>query len=275
MWPQALYAVEIGALGQEHFRCLRPKAAQAIIHHTQVGIAVLVTHLSNPILVDPECYAITQAIRAARKFLGKTTEDEKEAFLQCSAESTGRSQSVRGPAAALKNYLQRVGCNIDRSGNLITATNIKLHITQTPWKQIKKTLEQDWLRDLIPMHTERKSLQGAPLPNREMTVKLISKLPEKEQRGIIREIANTYQLETQKQKWTTDSDGTCPFCMQIDSKSHRHYQCQATSSVWEQYPSLCQELEELDDIHVNLPVLFQPPELDYLQFCFFKIIIPK
>ena len=268
VWPQALYAVEVGALGQDHFRCHRQKAAQAIVHHTQVGIAALVNHLSSPILVDPECYAITQSIRSARKFFSKSSASAIEAFLHCSALSTGKSHAVRGPAAALKNYLQRIGWNIDKTGNLLTSTLVKLHITQTPWKTIKKTLEQDWLRDLIPMHTERKSLQGAPLPNRDLTVKLISRCPENEQRGIIREIANSYQLETQKKKWTNDSDGNCPFCLQLDSKSHRHYQCQATSSVWEQYPDLCRELAELDDIHVNLPVVYQPPELDFLQYCF-------
>ena len=118
------------------------------------------------------------------------------------------------------------------------------------------------------MHSERISLRGAPTPNRELTVKLVAQCPPKEQRGIIREIANTYQLETQKQKWTNDADGNCPYCMKPDSKSHRHYQCQATSEVWEQYPQLISELEELDDIHVNLPVVFQPPELDFLQFCY-------
>ena len=56
--------------------------------------------------------------------------------------------------------------------------------------------------------------------------------------------------------------------MQPDSRRHRHHQCHATSSVWEQYPSLCSELEELDDIHVNLPVVFHPPQLDFLQYCF-------
>ena len=157
VWPQALYGIEIGALGQEHFRILRQKAAQAIVHHTQVGVAALVTHLSNPVLVDPECYAITQAIRAARRFLSKTGAADKEAFLQCCTKATGRSHSVRGPAAALKNYLQRVGWNIDINGYLLTSTNINLHITNTPWKTIKKTLEQDWLRDLIPMHAERKT----------------------------------------------------------------------------------------------------------------------
>lgn len=268
VWPQALYAVEVGALGQDHFRCLRQKAAQAIVHHTQVGIAALANHLAHPILVDPECYAITQAIRAARKFLSNAPASETEAFLHCSALSNGRSHAVRGPAAALKNYLLRVGWNIDKYGYLQTSTMIKFHILQTPWKTIKKTLEQDWLRDLIPMHTERKTLQGAPLPNRELTVGLISQCPDSEQRGIVREIANTFQLETQKQKWTNDADGNCPYCMQLDTKSHRHYQCQATSSVWEQYPDLRRELEELDDIHVNLPVVYQPPELDYLQYCF-------
>ncbi len=267
VWPQALFGVEIGALGKDHFRILRHHAAQVIVHHSQVGIAALVTHLSSPILVDPECYAITQAIRAARRFLNKCNLDTRNAFLQCCVEASGRTHSVRGPAAALKNYLQRVGWNLDRSGNLLTATDIKLSICNAPWKTIKRTLEQDWLRELIPMQTERKTLRGAPLPHRELTVKLLEKCPANEQRGLVREIASAYQLETQKQKWTNDSDGMCPYCMKPDSKSHRHYQCQATSSVWEQNPMLCNELEELDDIHVELPVVFQPPELDYLQFC--------
>ena len=279
VWPQALFGVEIGALGKDHFRMLRHQAAQAIVHHTQVGVAAIVTHLSNPLLVDPECYAITQAVRAARRFLIRSKQEDKDAFIMCCTEASGRSLSVRGPAAALKNYLLRIGWNLDKHGFLLTATELKLHICDAPWKTIKRTIEQDWLRDLIPMYSERKNLRGAPLPHREMTVKLIAKCPAKEQRGIVREIGNAYQLETQKSKWTNDSDGLCTFCMQLDSKSHRHYQCHATASVWEQYPSLCKELEELDDIHVELPVIFQPPEMDFILFCHHQnnppVIIPE
>lgn len=275
VWPLAFYAVENCALGRDHFHQLRVAAAQALVHHHKPGIATLATHLASKTLVDPEVYAIEQALRSARKFLAHLASSEQKSFLWQTTRSTGKSHSVRGPASALKNYLQRVGWNIDIDGFLHTAGLVKLHILEAPWKDIKRFLAQDWLRDVIPLFTERKALAGAPLIHRELTVNLLSKVPPKTQRGILREISSTYQLESQKQKWTSDADGTCRHCAALDDKAHRTYKCPATEDVWSQYPNLCATLEEHDRIHTELPVVFASPTNDFLQVCQYQKLVSE
>ena len=91
----------------------------------------------------------------------------------------------------------------------------------------------------------------------------------------MREISSTYQLESQKQKWTSDADGTCRHCAALDDKAHRTYKCPATEDVWSQYPNLCATLEEHDRIHTELPVVFASPFNDFLQVCQYQKIVSE
>ena len=274
VWPLAFYAVENCALGRDHFHVLRVAAAQALVHHHRPGIAALATHLASKTMVDPEVYAIEQAIGSARKFLLRQTPESKKAFLWRTTRATGKSSAVRGPASALKNYLQRIGWNIDADGFLHTAGYLTLHILQTPWKDIKKFLAQDWLRDITTVFSERKALKGSPLIHRELTISLLDKNDPPLQRGILREISSSFQLETQKQKWTHEANGYCRHCEIEDSRAHRTYQCPATAEVWSNYPELCEYLDSHDPIHTELPVVFAPPSMDFLQLCHYQEVNP-
>ena len=188
-----------------------------------------------------------------------------QTFYHLASHASSSNGQVRGPASALKGYLERVGWQLNKQGELITAIGLKLHLENTPFPTIQNILYQDWMRELIPMTSSRKSLKGAPIPDRKLTTQVLNSIDPHAQRGILREIAQSYQLETQKAKWAADTDGSCKWCSQVDTKKHRHCLCPAMQSVYNQFPETIDTLKDLDEINCNLPVVYLPNFYDFHQ----------
>ena len=265
IWTKAFYCTEIALLGKSHFQELRNRAAQVLTHTRQPGVAALAVHLAHSTLVDPEVYVIQQALRSARKLALRISRSDRQTFYHLASHASSSNGQVRGPASALKGYLERVGWQLNKQGELITAIGLKLHLENTPFPTIQNILYQDWMRELIPMTSSRKSLKGAPIPDRKLTAQVLNSIDPHAQRGILREIAQSYQLETQKAKWAADTDGSCKWCSQVDTKKHRHCLCPAMQSVYNQFPETIDTLRDLDEINCNLPVVYLPNFYDFHQ----------
>ena len=145
---------------------------------------------------------------------------------------------------------------------------ISYHIVDTDWKTLKGAILQAWLNNLTTLASERKDLQGAPTPHRELTIAAVNKQPPNKQRGIIREISQAFQLENQKAKWAPDATGVCVHCPSQDSRKHRQTACAAMEHVYQKHPQVHDFLLEMDDIHCNLPVVYVPNHHDFHQWCF-------
>ena len=265
IWSKAFYCTEVALLGRSHFQNLRLGAAQVLTHTRQPGVAALAVHLAHNSLVDPEVFVIGQALRAARKLALRTSRTDMQTFYWLSSHASSKHSHIRGPASALRGYLERVGWQITQQGQLITASGLYLHLETTPFQVIRSTLYQDWLRDLIPMNSERLTLKGSPIPDRKLTIQVLASMDPTAQRGILREIAQSYQLETQKTKWAADSDGHCKWCSNIDTKKHRHCECPAMQEVYDEYPNEVELLQQLDNINCDLPVVYLPNFFDFHQ----------
>ena len=200
IWTKAFYCTEVALLGKSHFHELRNGAAQMLTHRRQPGVAALAVHLANPTLVDPEAYVIQQALRSAKKLSLRLIPSEMQEFYRLASHASSHPSHIRGPASALRGYLERVGWQLTQQGQIITASGLNLHLEKTPFQVIQSILYQDWMRDLIPMSSTRTTLKGSPIPDRKLTIQVLSSLEPQAQRGVLREIAQSYQLETQKAK---------------------------------------------------------------------------
>ena len=269
VWPKAFYGVEVSSLSPSHFTSIRHAAAQVITHNKKPGIATIALHLVDSALTDPEAYVILQAVRAARKYLFAFPQ-RFEKFCVMASQANGSSHKVRGPASALKNYLLRLGWSISKQGTLLTNTHLSFHILDTPWPCLKEAILQDWLRDVLVENSERTNLRGLPIPSRKLTISAIKTIPPPQRRGIVREISQAYQIEGQKAKWATDTDGSCRFCPAVDNKQHRHTSCPAMEHIYDKFPDVMPFLKEQDPMHCDFPAVFLPQQHDFHQFCFFQ-----
>ena len=169
-----------------------------------------------------------------------------ENFFKMASRANGSSHKVRGPASALKNYLLRIGWSITNDGVLLTNTNLCYHITDTSWTCLNDTILQDWLRDFLVQNSSRAELRGIPTPSRKLTISALQAIAPHQRRGIVREFAQSYQTETQKPRWVTDTDGTCRFCPALDSKHHRHTSCPTMERIYSRHSEIVPCLKEAD-----------------------------
>lgn len=112
---------------------------------------------------------------------------------------------------------------------------ISYHILDTDGKTLRGAILQAWLNNLTTIASERKDLQGAPTPHRDLTIAAVHKQPTNKQRGIVREISQAVQLENQKAKWAPDATGVCVHCPSQDSRKHRQTACAAMEHVYQKH----------------------------------------
>ena len=68
---------------------------------------------------------------------------------------------------------------------------------------------------------------------------------------------------SQQAMWDSQRTPHCPWCGQEDTKFHRYFSCAATATVRAPFQFLMDELNTLDTLWPELPVLFVSPEEDF------------
>ncbi len=135
------------------------------------------------------------AIRTCKEFLSHFP-DQKKDFFHLASRGTGKPITTRGPTSALQGYFQRIGAQIDSFGQLHLASGLTLDILDTPFPMLQGLIRQEWMQDLLTMNTERTTLRGAPTVDRFRTAKIIHSFPTQQQKGILREMCHSFQLES-------------------------------------------------------------------------------
>ena len=60
-------------------------------------------------------------------------------------------------------------------------------------------------------------------------------------------------------------DVKCNYCEEMDSHRHRVLHCKATQEARVQHSSICQQLEEAEDMQLAFPLAYKSPEDQFLQ----------
>ena len=207
-------------------------------------------------ILDPEVYAILQALRAARRYLQQASPDCTDSFLRLASRRPLEAQQITGPARALRHYVQRVGWSLNRHGMLLIDPGTALSLRDADFSLIRQLLLRDWAADVATSLT-RNNWRNAPPLDADTTTSVARQLTDEERGLLLREQAGGFLTQARKMKFNEDLDELCPLCGQPDTVPHRVMECPATENVRAKYGDVIAWLQEMDPIHLHLPFAFQ------------------
>eukprot|EP00438_Fugacium_kawagutii_P030899 Skav215852 [mRNA] locus=scaffold1630:238570:242613:- [translate_table: standard] len=260
---KALYAVETYYVGRKWTRELRTAVTQALMPdrmHANPHLGCLVIAKT---LKDPEHYIILQSIRATRRLLSDKDAEYVKTFCTMTAQHDLKPQHVHGPAGALAMNLARIGWSLNDKGTIHTDTQVDFDLLFTCPKQLETFLAFAWSKHIVQTALERPKWRGIPFPDVQATGSILHALEPSHHHIIAREILGVYHGTKQKQHYKPDEQA-CPFCLHPDDDvEHRLLNCPATESVRIKHSTTIQQLAEMDDVWMHLPVLFHDPYFEF------------
>eukprot|EP00438_Fugacium_kawagutii_P028750 Skav229650 [mRNA] locus=scaffold649:387537:390158:- [translate_table: standard] len=253
---KALFGVHTYYAGAKYFQDLRTAITRCLVGNHGNSQPHLASMTLDSTLVDPELEVILQSIKAARGFvLCEPVSDGRE-FLKLAARFLGRELAATGPATALSLYLSKLGWQLTPAGTLIIPGSPDLHLTQTNWPVLKAQAIDSWMDHISVQLTNRKGLRGVPAIDRASTLHSFQAMPEPAHATLSIAIVGGFMLNTQKSHFEAH-EGGCELCGQEDTYAHRTLDCPMTEAVRQQH--------EHDPVHVQLPVMYRPAELDLIK----------
>ena len=96
-----------------------------------------------------------------------------------------------------------------------------------------------------------------------LTCQTLDKFSPEDRRLLVREIAGAFQTRVQQAIWDSQITPECQWCGQPDTKHHRFFSCTATSAVREPFHELLTQLDSVDCLWPELPVLFEDPKDEF------------
>lgn len=121
--PLALYGAELLAIGQKHLSSLRSQIADALVGENVPSMSSSIfLHCATFHDLDPHIVVLFKAIKAAKKYLTCASQDAQAKFFKTMSQPVETSGLSKGPASALREYLQRKGLRCSPDGMIqITA----------------------------------------------------------------------------------------------------------------------------------------------------------
>eukprot|EP00438_Fugacium_kawagutii_P027552 Skav207071 [mRNA] locus=scaffold1909:182710:185898:- [translate_table: standard] len=257
--PKALYGTCLYAAGEKWFDELRAKIGRALVgNHHNVNPYLACSILSKKI-IDPEYFAIRQALLTARDFLHQTEDQTRQIFLAKVSHSNANPTSIMGPAAALQFYISKLGWLCDRAGALSTSLDFPIHLLHSPVEVLDLALQHSWMEKVSLEISSRKGMRHAPVIDRPLTVKTLLAQPGKAQKALALQMVGGYMTNHQKHHFSADQSLLCEFCQEPDSVPHQVVWCPATQVIRDEHPQAMEFLREHDSIYAHLPVVFRHP----------------
>lgn len=231
VWPHAFFGAETQIVGESHFRTLRREAANALIGpHPQVS-SFLAVHIFSPQLQDPLLYVVSTAVTFLRR-LFHTNPTLAQDFLQAVITHTG---SAVGPAGALARYLDLLGWSLSQNGRLVLDGYLSLSIQHDSLRAIRHTLRRAWAYHIHRQICHRKGIPDLPF-DYDILTRSLRKLSITAVRQIAYNLTGGYQVGAVKALWTATVDASCPFCGQMDTRSHQQLHCPAFLHIRQKHP---------------------------------------
>ena len=273
-FAKALWGTSFYLSGQRFFEELRAEFAHAIFgnyHNIQSHVAAMALLKSG---MDPELYVIHASIRTARHFLCHATDDEKEMFWLLVRQPLPHAATIAGPAMAFKQYITKLNWTLEETGNIrITAFTV-LNLIDSNLNEILDAATDAWMEIVVEVTGGRKHMRNMPPIDREATIAAFATVPEKFKLSMGLESTGGFMLNSQKAHFADQVDGKCNYCEEMDSHRHRVLHCKATQEARVQHSSICQQLEEAEDMQLAFPLAYKSPEDQFLQDMLYRIPEP-
>eukprot|EP00438_Fugacium_kawagutii_P030650 Skav221856 [mRNA] locus=scaffold1175:112517:114841:+ [translate_table: standard] len=273
IYTVAFYGVELVPLGRAHTDSLRTAVGTALLGPSS-SRNTYVALLCVPDLLDPELYVIRAALLAAQRYLRKANQQARSAFLYLVSHHSGISAQCRGPAGALKHYLDRIDWTLDAAGKLHVSAFRTVPLLTVSRKRLTQLLLHTWSQDLLVLHATRKSWKGHPPIHPLETRRVLMQFPVAQQKLLLNELSGSFQTASQQSRWDLSTSELCPHCNEVDTREHRIWFCPAGAQVRESHASLLQTLAfEGRDYH-ELPVITRHPDTEFLHTYCDHLLMP-
>ena len=256
---KALFGTHFYATGQRFFDELRSAICTALTggkHNTQTFLAC--SCLSRYVM-DPELYAIKQAVIHARTFLMFASHQDRIDFLNIVSKSQKRPAQTLGPAGALQFYLGKLGWSCGINGMIQVAAFVSLHICESNLADLIYWMERAWMEYVSSQVASRKFMRGFPTVDKHQTIRVFSNLADEAQKILALDLTGGFMTKSQKQHFDETETSTCDFCSLTDSYEHRMLECPFTQNIRDKFPQVIEFLTEHDLIHVHFPLHFEAP----------------
>eukprot|EP00438_Fugacium_kawagutii_P032586 Skav236452 [mRNA] locus=scaffold1758:170356:174349:+ [translate_table: standard] len=140
-------------------------------------------------------------------------------------DSSDHATDIKGPATSLAYFLGLIDWKLSPQGILEVSAFESFPLVEVSQRRLYRFLLSTWQQDHFIMKTDRTHAFHCPDPDRITTIAILKHFSSEEQTSLLREIGWGYQLQTQKDTWCNDADGSCIFCSEMDSRRHRLLSC--------------------------------------------------
>ena len=278
VFPKIFFGSTISAIGDNHFRDIRSAVAQAYLKGTGHPNPYLAAVLPSAAAEDPEFFVLKLSLRHARSIVITMSQQEQRAFFRQVATHPKEKNLVRGPAGALACYFSTIGVHMDCKGNMHVSAFGEIHLLNTNWCDIVSWLEYAWALHLQTKLHSRDAWTALPLIDFRETAKLFASTPMSQRKHVLIDLTGANLINKRKAKFDAEQSKQCLLCNQEeDSMMHRVLHCNATASVRQPYQEHLNELLEIDESHIHLPVKFLHPFAEWKTWvqCRFPSMVPS
>ena len=250
VWPFALYSCDTMYIGQKHFEKLRRATVNTLAGHRHNASPLLACNFLSKFLTDPFLHTLCQCVRIVRR--PATVQPEITAQAVAFAASYDGSRPF-GPASALRHYFNQVGWHLDIHGNVTGPEHYGCNILGDSIKKIVNTFRAMWVYNVV-WSMDRKGV-GDHLPDPRCGLRVFSACSDEVQQLIKLNVVGGYQTQSMKAKWDKDTDDSCVFCGECDTRDHRLLHCSVGLSIREAFPDAIVTLKDHrpEWIYVPLP----------------------
>lgn len=148
-----------------------------------------------------------------------------------------------GPATALRCYLNHVGWSLQLDGTVTGPEDISCNLMEDSTKFIVWTFNRMWDLHLV-LTSERKGMGNFHLDT-QLGTKQFALLSDEDQQLIKLNVVGGFQTDKRKAGWTEDVEGSCIFCGQADTRSHRLLECEYFKNLRDQNQEACSILTDI------------------------------
>lgn len=221
-------------------------------------------------ILDPEYWLIWRVICAARKFVLSQPRDNQIAFMTTAAQFRGTLHKVVGPATAFGFCMQRLGWGFNKHGGIHITPFTTINLLQSSCQRLSRFAVAAWQDYLLQVFTARKDWRGLPDISRSDTMAVLLKFGDAERKNLTRSIAGGFQLQTQKAKWTDDSDSLCEHCGSLDSNAHRLLECTFGHTIRDNHTDIVEYIQDNESSLPDLSVVHVHESFEALQLVRFN-----
>ncbi len=259
VWQKVFYGIEGQAIGESHFNRLRRAAANLLIGPHRQASPWISCHFLQQHMMDPQLFVLVEVVCLIRQLAFHEPQLANSIVETASSYDGHPPKQSWGPGTTLAAYCKRVGLVIHPNGEVGGPEFTRCNILSDSCKMIKKFLINHWGSKVYQEIEHRKGVPKDRLFNRDIVFQVLRKFENSDQRGIFLNIAGGFQSGALKSMLYENQSENCPYCGEVDTKTHRLIDCKQFADIREKHDGAVKILKENHPewIHLPLPIKHQ------------------